>query len=58
MGLHLSELVSPDAPWYPSKIEFIRRINGLPSEDAVRDIVLSAEYLMLVSVSSISARSS
>ena len=41
------ELVRPDAPWCPSNIEFIRRINGLESEDAVRDIVFSADYLVL-----------
>jgi urea carboxylase len=41
------ELVRPDAPWCPSNIEFIRRINGLASEDAVRDIVFDADYLVL-----------
>ena len=41
------ELVRPDAPWCPSNIEFIRRINGLPSEEAVRDIIFDAEYLVL-----------
>jgi urea carboxylase len=41
------ELVRPDAPWCPSNIEFIRRINGLPSIGAVRDIVFSAEYLVM-----------
>jgi urea carboxylase len=41
------ELVRPDAPWCPSNIEFIRRINGLGSEDDVRRIVLDAEYLVL-----------
>ncbi|MGD9656895.1 MAG: urea carboxylase [Methylocystis sp.] len=41
------ELVRPNAPWCPSNIEFIRRINGLFSTDAVRDIVFSAEYLVL-----------
>ncbi|WP_405401712.1 5-oxoprolinase/urea amidolyase family protein [Paracoccus sp. Ld10] len=41
------ELVRPDAPWCPSNIEFIRRINGLPSEDAVRQIVHDASYLVL-----------
>jgi urea carboxylase len=39
--------VRPDAPWCPSNIEFIRRINGLPSIDAVRDIVFDATYLVL-----------
>ena len=41
------ELVRPDAPWCPSNIEFIRRINGLTSEEAVRDIIFSADYLVL-----------
>jgi urea carboxylase len=41
------ELVRPNAPWCPSNIEFIRRINGLPDEQAVRDIVFDASYLVL-----------
>ena len=41
------ELVRPDAPWCPSNIEFIRRINGLADEAAVRDIVFGAHYLVL-----------
>jgi urea carboxylase len=41
------ELVRPDAPWCPSNIEFIRRINGLDSEDDVRSIVFDASYLVL-----------
>lgn len=41
------ELVRPDAPWCPSNIEFIRRINGLPDEQAVKDIVFGASYLVL-----------
>jgi urea carboxylase len=39
--------VRPDAPWCPSNIEFIRRINGLASVDQVRDIVYGASYLVL-----------
>jgi urea carboxylase len=39
--------VRPDAPWCPSNIEFIRRINGLDSTEAVKRIVLSADYLVL-----------
>jgi urea carboxylase len=39
--------VRPDAPWCPSNIEFIRRINGLDSIDDVQAIVLSASYLVL-----------
>jgi urea carboxylase len=39
--------VRPDAPWCPSNIEFIRRINGLESIDDVRRIVHDASYLVL-----------
>lgn len=41
------ELVRPNAPWCPSNIEFIRRINGLADEQAVRDIVFGARYLVM-----------
>ncbi|MBZ9937941.1 urea carboxylase [Mesorhizobium sp. BR1-1-16] len=41
------ELVRPDAPWCPSNIEFIRRINGLASEGDVKRIVFDADYLVL-----------
>jgi urea carboxylase len=39
--------VRKDAPWCPSNIEFIRRINGLENIDAVREIVFAARYLVL-----------
>ncbi len=39
--------VRPDAPWCPSNIEFIRRINGLNSIDDVYRIVFGASYLVL-----------
>jgi urea carboxylase len=39
--------VRPDAPWCPSNIEFIRRINGLASIEDVRRIVFDASYLVL-----------
>jgi urea carboxylase len=39
--------VRADAPWAPSNIEFIRRINGLADEQAVRDIVFGASYLVM-----------
>jgi urea carboxylase len=39
--------VRPDAPWCPSNIEFIRRINGLDSVEDVRRIVFEADYLVL-----------
>jgi urea carboxylase len=39
--------VRADAPWCPSNIDFIRRINGLASVDEVRDIVFDASYLVM-----------
>lgn len=39
--------VRPDAPWCPSNIEFIRRINGLASIDDVKRIVFDARYLVM-----------
>ena len=39
--------VRPDAPWCPSNIEFIRRINGLDTIDDVQRIVFDASYLVL-----------
>lgn len=39
--------VRPDAPWCPSNLEFIRRINGLDSIEAVKDIVFDASYLVM-----------
>lgn len=39
--------VRPDAPWCPSNIEFIRRINGLDSIDDVYKTVFGASYLVL-----------
>jgi urea carboxylase len=39
--------VRPDAPWCPSNIEFIRRINGLADIDAVHKTVFDARYLVL-----------
>lgn len=41
------ELVRPNAPWCPSNIEFIRRINGLPDEQAVKDTIFDASYLVM-----------
>ncbi|QEO17623.1 urea carboxylase [Acetobacter vaccinii] len=41
------ELVRPNAPWCPSNIEFIRRINGLSSIESVRDIIFNASYLVM-----------
>jgi urea carboxylase len=42
-----TQSVRPDAPWCPSNIEFIRRINGLESIDEVHRIVFGASYLVL-----------
>ena len=39
--------VRDDAPWCPDNIEFIRRINGLASEDDVHRIVFDARYLVM-----------
>ncbi|MGQ0457202.1 MAG: urea carboxylase [Hyphomicrobium sp.] len=39
--------VRPDAPWCPSNIEFIRRINGLDSVEDVESIVWETKYLVL-----------
>jgi urea carboxylase len=39
--------VRADAPWCPSNIEFIRRINGLDSIDEVRRIIFDASYLVM-----------
>jgi urea carboxylase len=42
-----TQSVRADAPWCPSNIEFIRRINGLASLEEVRRIVFAASYLVL-----------
>ena len=39
--------VRKDAPWCPSNIEFIRRVNGLDSIEDVRRIVFDASYLVM-----------
>jgi len=39
--------VRADAPWCPRNIEFIRRINGLDSEEEVKRIVYDASYLVM-----------
>lgn len=39
--------VRPDAPWCPSNLEFIRRINGLNDLQSVKDIVFGASYLVM-----------
>jgi urea carboxylase len=39
--------VRPKAPWLPSNIEFIRRMNGLDRVEQVRETVYNASYLVL-----------
>lgn len=39
--------VRKDAPWCPSNLEFIRRINDLDSIEAVKRIVFDASYLVM-----------
>ena len=40
-------VVRDDAPWCPSNLEFIRRVNGLDDIDAVHRTVFDASYLVL-----------
>ena len=40
-------LVRPDAPWCPSNLDFIRRMNGLDDIDEVQKIVFDATYLVM-----------
>ena len=39
--------VRKDAPWCPSNLEFIRRINDLPNLDQVQRTVFDASYLVM-----------
>ncbi len=39
--------VRDTAPWLPSNTEFIRRINGLASDDTVRDTIYQSSYMVL-----------
>ncbi|KAH9260526.1 urea carboxylase, partial [Batrachochytrium salamandrivorans] len=39
--------VRDKAPWLPSNIDFIQRINGLTSSQQVSDVVFAANYLVL-----------
>jgi urea carboxylase len=39
--------VRADAPWCPSNIEFIRRINGLDGVEDVRRILFDAEFMVM-----------
>ena len=42
-----SQSVRKNAPWCPSNLEFIRRINGLDSIDEVKRILFEASYLVM-----------
>jgi urea carboxylase len=42
-----TQSVRDDAPWCPSNIEFIQRMNGLDSVEDVRRIVFDASYLVM-----------
>lgn len=42
-----SASVRADAPWCPSNIEFIRRMNGLDTIEDVKRIIFEASYLVL-----------
>lgn len=39
--------VRADAPWVPSNLEFIRRINDLPDINAVKNVVFDADYVVM-----------
>ena len=39
--------VRPNAPWCPSNLEFIRRINGLTDLAAVKELFFNTDYLVL-----------
>ncbi|WP_416413169.1 urea carboxylase [Pantoea sp. App145] len=41
------ETVRATAPWLPNNVDFIQRINGLASREAVRDTIFDASYLIL-----------
>ncbi|WP_461519444.1 urea carboxylase [Porticoccus sp.] len=42
-----TQSVRKNAPWCPSNLEFIRRINGLDSIDEVKNILFEASYLVM-----------
>nr|XP_018917734.1 PREDICTED: urea amidolyase-like [Bemisia tabaci] len=41
------ETVRNEAPWLPSNVDFVQRINGLEHRNDVRDIIFQASYLVL-----------
>ncbi len=42
-----SETVRASAAWLPNNVDFIQRINGLATRQAVRDVIFDASYLIL-----------
>ena len=42
-----AQSVRSNAPWCPSNLEFIRRINGLDNIDDVKQILFNASYLVM-----------
>ena len=44
---HYQRSVRPDAPWCPSNLDFIKRINGLDDHQDIRDVVFNARYLVM-----------
>ena len=42
-----SQTIRSDAPWLPSNVEFLRRINGLDTKQDVNTTLLSATYLVV-----------
>ena len=41
------ETVKAEAPWLPNNVDFIQRINGLDSREAVRRTVFEASYMVM-----------
>ncbi|MEM6051406.1 urea carboxylase [Erwinia sp. P7711] len=41
------QTVRANAPWLPNNVDFIQRINGLSSREAVRQTIFDASYLIL-----------
>ncbi|THF65642.1 urea carboxylase [Pseudothauera nasutitermitis] len=41
------ETVKAEAPWLPNNVDFIQRINGLPSREDVRQTVFDASYMVM-----------
>ena len=42
-----ADTVRASAPWLPNNVDFIQRINGLPSREAVMETLFDASYLIL-----------